>query len=99
MLIGYARSAQDNKQPLTQIRELLAAGCQAVYIDQNSGDHLERPTLHRAIESLRPGDTLVTQNGDRLSRNPAQTAILLGRVAAQGADVRFLHTTPRQPPT
>ncbi|GAA5448115.1 hypothetical protein Ddep01_01875 [Deinococcus depolymerans] len=99
MLIGYARSIQANKQPLTQIRELLAAGCQAVYVDNNSGDHLERPVLHRAIESLRPGDTLILQNRDRLSRNPAQTGILLGRVTAQGAQAQFLHSTPRPQPT
>lgn len=95
MLIGYARSIQAQKQPITQIKELLSAGCQSIFIDNNSGDHLERPVLHRAIESLRPGDTLIMQNRDRLSRNATQTTILLGRVAQQGADARFLHDTPR----
>lgn len=98
MQVGYVRSVQPLEAPFTQVTLLLAAGCQAIYIETSSGDHLERPVLHRAVESLRPGDVLVVGDSDRLSRNLMQTDILLGRLHQKGATLQLLEPEDRAPP-
>lgn len=90
MLIGYVRSVDLLEPPFTQATRLISAGCQAIYIETSSGDHLTRPVLHRAVESLRPGDTLLVGDSDRLSRNELQTEILLRRIHVQQASLQLL---------
>ncbi|MEF2278741.1 recombinase family protein [Deinococcus sp. YIM 134068] len=84
------RSIQVLEAPFAQVTRLIADGCQAVYIETSSGDHLERPVLHRAVESLRRGDVLVVGDSDRLSRNLFQTDIILGRLQQKGATLHLL---------
>ena len=90
MLIGYVRSVQLLEPPFTQATRLITAGCQVIYIETSSGDHLHRPVLHRAVESLRPGDVFLVGDSDRLSRNDLQTEILLGRIHRQQASLHLL---------
>ena len=47
---------------------LEAAGCEKVHEDRASGAKTERPGLEKALEALRPGDTLVVWRLDRLGR-------------------------------
>jgi DNA invertase Pin-like site-specific DNA recombinase len=90
MQIGYVRSTGQPTPPYTQVTRLIAAGCTALYIEVSSGDHLDRPVLHRAIEDLQTGDVIVVADGDRLSRNELQTEILVRRIGARGATLRLL---------
>lgn len=90
MLIGYVRSLALLQEPYTQATRLIAAGCQCVFIETGSGDHLDRPVLHRAIDALQPGDVLLVGNSDRLSRSVLQTDILVGRLERRGATLRLL---------
>ena len=66
MLIGYARvSTQDQNLDL-QRDALKQAGCEKIYEDKESGAQAEREGLTRALDALRPGDTLVAWKLDRL---------------------------------
>lgn len=90
MKVGYVRSVQEQEAPFTQVTLLIEDGCQAIYIETSSGDHLGRPILHRAVESLRQGDVLVVGDSDRLSRNVLQTDIIMRRLQQQGATLSLL---------
>ncbi len=90
MLMGYVRSRHLIEAPYTQATRLIALGCACLFIETGSGDHLDRPVLHRAIRTLDDGDTLVVGDGDRLSRNELQMDILVHRIQAQGATVQLL---------
>lgn len=93
MLIGYARtSTLDQTAGLdAQERELAAAGCERVYVEQvSSVDVGERQELARALDNLRQGDALVVTKLDRLARSMAHLMGLLGTIEAKGATLRIL---------
>lgn len=93
MLIGYARtSTLDQTAGLdAQQRDLAAAGCERVYVEQvSSVDVGERQELARALDNLRSGDALVVTKLDRLARSMAHLMGLLGTIKAKGATLRIL---------
>ncbi len=93
MLIGYARtSTLDQTAGLdAQQRDLAAAGCERVYVEQvSSVDVGERQELARALDNLRPGDAIVVTKLDRLARSMAHLMGLLGTIEAKGATLRIL---------
>jgi DNA invertase Pin-like site-specific DNA recombinase len=67
--IGYARVSTADQNPALQLDALNAASCLKVYTDRASGAAAERPELARALDDLRPGDTLVVWRLDRLGRS------------------------------
>lgn len=68
-LIGYARVSTADQDPALQLDALRAAGCARVFTDSASGAAASRPELDRALDHLRPGDTLVVWRLDRLGRS------------------------------
>jgi DNA invertase Pin-like site-specific DNA recombinase len=52
-----------------QIASLTAVGCIRVFADKKSGKSAEREELWKALDYLRPGDTLVVASLDRLGRS------------------------------
>lgn len=93
MLIGYARTSTiDQTAGLdAQERDLAAAGCERVYVEQvSSVDVGERQELARALDNLRQGDALVVTKLDRLARSMAHLMGLLGAIEAKGANLRIL---------
>ena len=68
-LIGYARVSTIEQDASLQHDALNAAGCIKVFTDQGSGKLESRPQLDRALDHLRPGDTLVVWRLDRLGRS------------------------------
>lgn len=93
MLIGYARtSTLDQTAGLeAQQRDLAAAACERVYIEQvSSVDVAERHELAKALDNLRPGDVLVVTKLDRLARSVAHLVGLVGLIEAKGAALRIL---------
>ena len=52
-----------------QIRALTDAGCSRNFSDKKSGKNAEREELWKALDYLRPGDTLVVPSLDRLGRS------------------------------
>lgn len=93
MLIGYARtSTLDQTAGLdAQQRDLQAAGCGRVYVEQvSSVDVGERQELARALDNLRPGDAFVVTKLDRLARSMAHLMELLKVIESKGATLRIL---------
>jgi len=91
VLLGYARVSKGDDQSNTlQARALRAAGCQRVFEEAASGGRWDRPELHRMLDHLREGDTLVVWKLDRLSRSLKDVLHIMERVADAGAGFRSL---------
>jgi len=67
--VGYARVSTAEQDPALQLDALNSAGCWRVFTDHASGSREDRPELVAALDSLRPGDTLVVWRLDRLGRS------------------------------
>jgi len=89
MLLGYARvSKSDDQDAAPQIRALKEAGCPKIFEETASGGRWDRPELHRLLDQLRSGDTLVVWKLDRLSRSLKDLLTILERVDTAGAKFR-----------
>src|SRR3954465_11342121 len=86
LLFGYARVSKGDEQTNTlQARALRAAGCRRIFGEAASGGRWDRPELHRMLDQLREGDTVVVWKLDRLSRSPDDVLHIMERIAAAGA--------------
>jgi DNA invertase Pin-like site-specific DNA recombinase len=91
MLLGYARvSKSEDQETAPQIRALKKAGCKKVFEEAASGGRWDRPELHRLLDQMRAGDTLVVWKLDRLSRSLKDLLVILERIDAMGARFRSL---------
>jgi DNA invertase Pin-like site-specific DNA recombinase len=93
MIIGYARtSTTDQKAGLeAQERDLLAAGCERLFIEQvSSVDVVAREQLATALDFVREGDVLVVTKLDRLARSVSHLLDVSARLKAKGAALRIL---------
>jgi DNA invertase Pin-like site-specific DNA recombinase len=98
-LIGYARVSTKRQNLDAQIRALTEAGCLRVFADKLSGKNAARPELEACLDYLRPGDTLVVNRLDRLSRSLQDLIATVADLRRRGAGFRSLHealdtTTP-----
>src|SRR6516162_11343746 len=91
VLLGYARvSKGDEQNNVLQARALRAAGCRRLFEEAASGGRWERPELHRMLDHLREGDTVVVWKLDRLSRSLKDVLHIMERIAAAGAAFQSL---------
>ena len=89
--LGYARvSRGDDQTNALQARALHAAGCQRIFEEAASGGRWDRPELHRLLDQLRKGDTLVVWKLDRLSRSLKDVLHIMERIAGAGAGFQSL---------
>jgi DNA invertase Pin-like site-specific DNA recombinase len=87
----YLRVSTD-KQDLTR-QEAIVAGARAsgyyvaaVYREKASGARLDRPELLRMVADLQPGEVVVAEKIDRISRLPlAEAELLVETIRAKGA--------------
>ena len=98
-LIGYARVSTKGQLLDRQIAALEAAGCQRIFSDKKSGKNAEREELKKALDYLRPNDTLIVPSLDRLGRSIKDLIGIVGALREQGIGFRSLHesldtTTP-----
>lgn len=73
MLIGYCRVSTEEQNLDRQIESLKNYGCEKIYCDKATGKNFNRPEYIRLKDSIRPGDTLVVHEFDRLGRNKKLT--------------------------
>ncbi len=86
MLLGYARvSKGDEQNNALQAKALRAAGCRKLFEEAASGGRWDRPELHRMLDQLREGDTVVVWKLDRLSRSLKDVLHIMERIAEAGA--------------
>jgi DNA invertase Pin-like site-specific DNA recombinase len=88
MLIGYARVSSTGQSLDIQREALTAAGCEKIYAEKRSGRTAkDRPELIRALDQLRPGDTLIVTRLDRLARSVGDLHRVIEQIG--GADAGF----------
>ena len=73
MIIGYCRVSTRDQDLTRQIESLKEYGCEKIYSDKATGKNFNRPEYNRLKDALRPGDTLVVHEFDRLGRNKKLT--------------------------
>jgi DNA invertase Pin-like site-specific DNA recombinase len=84
--IGYARVSTTDQQTALQVAALRAAGCGVILEEKASGTTTAgRTELARALEFLRPGDSLVVTRIDRLARSIADLQTIVGTIRDKGA--------------
>lgn len=89
--IGYARVASSSTNIDEQVAKLRAAGCEEIFTDNGaSGLSLHRPGFNRALENLKPGDTLVVCSVSRLSRSMADTLGVIEKLMSNGVKFEAL---------
>ena len=91
MLLGYARvSKGDEQNNALQSNAPMAAGCKRLFEEAASGGRWDRPELHRMLDQLREGDTVVVWKLDRLSRSLKDVLHIMERIAEAGAGFRSI---------
>jgi DNA invertase Pin-like site-specific DNA recombinase len=90
-LLGYARVSKGDEQTnASQARALRAAGCRRLFEEAASGGRWDRPELHRMLDQLREGDTVVVWKLDRLSRSLKDVLHIMERIGQAGAGFRSI---------
>ena len=91
LLLGYARVSRGDEQNNTlQTKALKAAGCTRLFEEAASGGRWDRPELHRMLDHLRDGDTVVVWKLDRLSRSLKDVLHIMERIGNAGAGFRSI---------
>ena len=85
MKFGYARISTQDQDTQAQVAALKNTKCESIFQEQASGGRWDRPELHRLLEQLRDGDTVVVWKLDRLSRSLKDLLTILEKIEATGA--------------
>ena len=88
--IGYGRVSTRDQNPDSQRDALKAAGCDEIFIDKASGKLASRPELDKALERLRPGDTLVITRLSRAMRSLRHLLDLTAELVERGVGMVVL---------
>ncbi|MEP4888484.1 MAG: recombinase family protein [Aliiglaciecola sp.] len=89
MQIGYARCSTQNQNLDAQLEQLKQ--CDKIFKEKLSGGNSDRPELHKAIDYLREGDSLVITKLDRLARSLTDLHNLVAEIEAKGATLNILN--------
>jgi len=82
--VGYARVSTLDQNHDLQLDALREAGCERTFTESISGAKTNRPELQKALEYLRPGDTIVVWKLDRLGRNLKDLITIVGDLEDRG---------------
>ncbi len=89
---GYGRtSTTDQVAGLDgQERDLSAAGCTRLFLEQVSATTAKRPQLEAALDWARDGDVFMVTKPDRLARSTADLLNIVARLEAKGVGLVVL---------
>jgi len=90
MILGYARVSSDGQSLDNQLSALRAAGAERVYSEKESGARADRNALHKALQALGEGDTLLVAKLDRLARSVFDLLGSLKAIETKGASLKSL---------
>lgn len=93
MNIGYARVSTAEQNLTLQTDALEADGCERIFVETASGAQRDRPELVKALDYMRPGDTLVVWKLDRLARSMRQLIDTMELLQSKGMGLRSLSET------
>jgi DNA invertase Pin-like site-specific DNA recombinase len=98
MLIGDGRTSTADQQAgiQAQERDLSAAGCDKLFIEQVSSIG-KRQQLDAALDYVREGDTLIVTKLDRLARSVPDLLAMVARLEAKSVALRVLAMSGSQP--
>lgn len=88
--IGYARISTIDQNPGLQIDALNALGCERIYRDAVSAVGKYRPGFERALQRLRPGDTLVIWKLDRAFRSTIDALVTWSMLKEKGIQLQVV---------
>ncbi|KRM23306.1 recombinase family protein [Latilactobacillus graminis] len=69
MKFGYARVSSAGQSLATQINQLKAESCDAIYSEKFTGTTVDRPKFNALLKRVTSGDTIVVTKLDRFARN------------------------------
>lgn len=94
MIYGYCRVSTKNQSLSRQVEALMEYGVEYVniYMDTFTGAEIKRKGLNELREIIKPGDTIVVKEVDRLGRNREQTIELIKELIASDIDLVVLDT-------
>ena len=90
MLVGYARVSTDDQNLDLQKDALHKANCKRIFEEKRSGGTIQREELNRALDILRPGDTLVVWRLDRLGRSLRHLIEIINALEEKGIGFKSL---------
>jgi DNA invertase Pin-like site-specific DNA recombinase len=98
MLIGYGRTSTADQHAgiQAQERDLSAAGCDKLFIEQVSSI-AKRQQLEAALDFVREGDTLIVTKLDRLARSVPDLLTIVARLETKHVGLRVLAMSGEQP--
>lgn len=80
MKIGYVRVSTEEQNTARQEIMLRELGVDELFIDKASGKNADRPELHRMMEYVRRGDTVIVESISRFARNTRDLLDLVERL-------------------
>ena len=76
-----------------QYDQLIAHGCERIFMEKITGSKKERPELERMIDILRNGDTVLITELTRLSRSVKDLFEIVEIIRSKHADIKSLKET------
>lgn len=86
MKVGYVRVSTGEQNTARQDVLMGQLGVEKVYADRMSGKTAERPELHKMMDFVREGDTLVVESISRFARNTRDLLDLVEQLSAKKVD-------------
>ena len=84
MKVGYVRISTREQNTARQDVIMEQLGVEKVYTDKVSGKNTDRPELHKMMDFVREGDTLVVESFSRFARNTRDLLDLTAALAEKG---------------
>lgn len=88
MKVGYVRISTKEQNTARQDVLMEELGVEKVYTDRMSGKDAERPELHKMMDYVREGDTVIVESFSRFARNTQDLLNLTSALKAKG--VQFI---------